>query len=242
MKGQVVFAVLVAATLTFFAALLEGHYVNRWGVPAELSQAAISLQHLPKKIGSWDYLQDGGDLPEEVTRELGLRGFLSRTYVNSNTRNSITLLLMAGESGRLVRHPPDVCYVSRGDQPIGDPTAIAIEGTVPPSDFRVLEYRRGDSPVDDRFLVAYSLGVNGKWSIPRYPRITYGSAPMLFKVQILLPLNRSLDRKQGTAEILDFANAFCGEFQKEFASIPGTSRAVKPTSSTDKSESTADGG
>ncbi len=214
MRWRLALACAAAAALTIAPAILEGRYANRWGDPPNLAAAAEQLKEFPREFGAWKYVGDGDPVSEAVCRELGLAGYVSRSYAHRENGSVMSLLLMVGQSGPLIRHPPYICYANRANEQLGDMTAFQVETTKPASQFNLLEYRRPQSLTNDRFLVAYSMAAGSTWSAPRMPRVAFGGAPKLYKVQLLTLLDPSQDREKGAALLRSFADDFCAAFQQ----------------------------
>jgi hypothetical protein len=213
MSKRLILALIAVAALTIVPALIEGHYVNRWGTPPDLAGASERVGGFPREFGSWTYVEDGDPLHPEVCRELGIEGYMTRAYKNRNNGAIVRVLLMVGQSGPLLRHPPYVCYANMANEQIGDMTKLRMTTTTPPGEFNLLEYKRARTVTNDRFLVAYGLATDAIWKVPAMPRIEFGAAPLLYKVQILTGLDPSQSREVGTALLQQFANDFCAAFQ-----------------------------
>ena len=70
-------------------------------------------------------------------------------------------------------------------------TKLQVSTTNPAGEFNLLEYKRARSVTNDRFLVAYGLATDAIWKVPAMPRIEFGAAPLLYKVQLLTALDPS---------------------------------------------------
>lgn len=208
------FACVLAVGLTIAPAIVEGIYNNRWGTPPDMVAAANQLQQLPRQMGPWTSARDGEPITETISTELGLAGYVSREYVNRENGARVSLLLMVGESGPLLRHPPYICYANRANQQVGEMTKLRIESTKPASEFNLLAYRRPQSLTNDRFLVAYSMATGSVWSAPQMPRLKFGGALLLYKVQLLTLLDPSQETDKGAAILEKFAADFCSSFQQ----------------------------
>ena len=230
MIGRIVLASIVAATLTIAPALIEGHYLNRWGTPVDLTAAAKQVEAFPRELGAWTFANEGEKLPEIVCKELGLAGYVTRSYSHRETGAMANVLLMVGQPGPLVRHPPDICYANRANEQVGDADNLPVAATTPPSEFKLLEYKRPQSVTNDRFLVAYGMSKGDSWHVPNMPRLEFGAAPLLYKVQLLVALDPSQSREQGQELIQQFAGEFCRAFQEHFITAPPTSSGDEPSS------------
>jgi hypothetical protein len=209
-----IMACVAAAALTVAPAIVEGIYSNRWGNPPDMAAAAEQLKNFPREFGSWRYLEDGEPVSDMVSNALALSGYVSRTYVNRDDGSTVMLLLMVGQSGPLLRHPPYICYANRANEQVGEMTKLPVDTTDPPSEFNLLVYRRPQTLTNDRFLVAYSMTTDTIWSAPQMPRLEFGGAPLLYKVQLLTLLDPSQETEKGSAELQKFAADFCTVFQK----------------------------
>jgi hypothetical protein len=214
MVARITLAFIVAVVLTVIPAILQGNFENRWGDPADLTAAAKRVEELPRDFGDWKLTSEGEPLLEVVYAELGLSGYVSRTYTHKQTGATVSLLLMAGKSGPLIRHPPNICYANRANEQVGEMTKMQVDVTEPTSEFNLLEYKRLRSLTDDRFLVAYAMATGPTWLAPSVPRIEFGGAPVLYKVQMLVVLNPSQTREFGVEIVKQFAADFCTAFQE----------------------------
>ena len=221
MRGRLALACAAAAALTIAPAILEGLYANRWGNPPDFAAAADQLKGFPQEFGAWKFVSDGDPVSEYVARELGLAGYISRSYAHRENGSVVSLLLMVGQSGPLLRHPPNVCYANRANEQVGEMTTFHVETTKPASQFNLLEYRRPQSLTNDRFLVAYSMAASPTWSAPRMPRVEFGGAKKLYKVQLLTLLDPSQDHEKGAAILQGFAADFCAAFQLQLQADGG---------------------
>jgi len=112
-QTKISLSVLLLTVLTVVPAILHGQLSNRWGEMADLTRAAERLQEFPAKIGQWIRSGEGKRLRDAIARELGFAGYIHRKYANLDSGDEVTLLLMVGRPGPLVRHPPEICYSSQ---------------------------------------------------------------------------------------------------------------------------------
>jgi hypothetical protein len=183
-KRTVAAMVVGLVLLTVLPAIVQGVVTGRWRGAANISDAAARLEAFPSQFGDW---QQQGDekVPEEALRELQCAGYFSRHYVNQRLGRDVTVILMVGPAGPLIRHPPEICYGNRANQLLGKPVEIDLQTSDNVKHrFRLLNY---DNPraASGQFSVCYGWSEDGAWNVPAYPRVEYGSAPMLFKMQVL---------------------------------------------------------
>ena len=173
MIWRLTIACTLATVLTIAPAIVEGIYNNRWGTVPDMSAAAEQLKQFPKQFGHWTLAQEGEPVSDTVSAELSLAGYVSRDYVNRENGAHASLLLMVGESGPLLRHPPNICYANRANEQVGEITKLQVKSTNPTSDFNLLVYKRPHALTNDRFLVAYSMPVGPEWSAPYTWRVKF---------------------------------------------------------------------
>jgi hypothetical protein len=214
MIARLALAFAAVSALTIVPAIIEGQYTNRWSTPNDLTAAAKKLDQLPRDLPSWKFSQEGEPLSEDVCRGLGIANYLSRDYTNRETGAIVRVLLMVGQSGPLVRHPPYICYANMANEQIGPMTKFKVDATNPAGEFNLLEYKRARSVANDRFLVAYAMASSPIWKVPDSPRIEFGAAPLLYKIQMLTPLDPTQARETGEAILKRFADEFSTAFQK----------------------------
>ncbi|MGE3638843.1 MAG: exosortase-associated EpsI family protein [Pirellulales bacterium] len=213
LMGPAVLSLVSIAVLTIWPAIHQGKFTNRWQIPAKLAAAAAALENFPNQIGSWEAAEPGDRLSEGVMKELGLAGYVSRYYRRRGSDDFVLLLLMVGQPGPLVRHPPDICFANQANNLLGE-SKINIDGSNEDlheaSSFRVLRYQH-DSKLRNPFRVAYAFTIDGNWSVPKMPRITYGGASVLYKVHVQAvdpPFVESSDKLPLDEFIKQFVPAF----------------------------------
>ncbi len=179
-------AMLVAAVvLTAAPAVVHGVWSRRWLDPADMTAAANSVEDFPRQFGDWKQHGDDEKMPEEALRELQCAGYIDRHYVNQKQGTEVTVLLMVGASGPLVRHPPEICYGNQANKLVQDPRDVHV-GTADAQHhtFRFLRYTNTSAAAGE-FSVCYGWSADGTWEVPEYPRVRFGTAPLLYKIQVL---------------------------------------------------------
>ena len=177
---------LAAISLTVGPALIQGQYTNRWRTPPNLAAAGVRLHQLPRVFGDWQNSEDERPLSDAVCQELGLTEHFHRQYMHRSTGETVHVLLMVGPPGRLVRHPPDVCYANRANEQIGEIESMRVDAIAEEHQFKLLEFRRTAQPVKSKFQVAYAFNHGEEtWNAPDSPRMAYGAASVLYKLQVL---------------------------------------------------------
>jgi hypothetical protein len=183
---------LALVLLTIAPAIWHGQILRRWGIHDELAYHATTIEELPTQLGAWRLVAKGDPVEPHVREQLKLQGYLHRVYEHAETRQRVSLLLMVGTAGPLVRHPPEICYGSQANR-LESSTLLEVEQEGHASRFRLLEFS-SRSPVPQDFLIAYAFGSEGQWDNPSSPRLAYAGKPMLYKVQVLTDATRERDR------------------------------------------------
>lgn len=212
MKSRLIVAALLIVLLTVVPALIAGQYGKRWGASDDDQAVASQLLKFPTEFGVWRMVAEGEPLSDTVKEELGVASYVSRQYENRENGATVTLLLMVGQSGPLLRHPPNICYANRANRQVGETTTVKTTTAKPESEFTAIEYERPDSVTSDRFVVAYGMTTGTNWAVPKYPRIEFGAAPYLYKVQILAPLKQQQSTNSKVETLEKFANDFSSAF------------------------------
>lgn len=181
------FAAMAAALviLTAAPAVVHGIWTGRWRGAADMTAAADMLASFPRHFGDWSQEADEEQMPEEAVRELQCAGYFNRHYVNQKLGRDVTVLLMVGPSGPLVRHPPEICYGNQANRLVHEPVSVSL--ATPDSrehSLRSLSYKSPGS-ASGEFSVCYGWSDDGTWSVPDYPRLRFGGAPLLYKIQVL---------------------------------------------------------
>jgi hypothetical protein len=213
MTGRILLAVTAIVALTVIPALIEGKYLNRWNTSSDLTEAANHLDRLPRDLPTWKFSQEGDPLSDEICRGLHIANYLTRVYTNRDNGATVRVLLMVGQSGPLIQHPPYICYANLANEQLGPMTKFQVN-TAPAGEFNLLEYKRARSVTNDRFLVAYSMASDAVWKVPDLPRLEFGAAPLLYKIQLLTALDPLQSREAGAAILRQFADEFSAAFQK----------------------------
>ena len=210
-------ALLLALLLTIAPALLSGNYVQRWGLTPELAESANLLPDFPQSFGSWRCVSEDSPCSDAVCRELGLANNFRRSYRNDDSGQVVQLLLMVGQPGRLVRHPPDICLASRANRFLEEQiTDIAVDGQQ--HRFGLILYEYIASVTREQFAAAYGHCDDAIWDLPTVPRLRYGASPQLFKVlavTVVNPQDRGWKASLVDPFLSDFVRAFREHQQHE---------------------------
>ena len=216
-------AIVIVILLTALPAIQQGRLMNRWGEPPNLGAAGSRLHEFPRQMGHWRSGPDQKPLSQPVCEELGLVEHFRRQYAHDKTGEQIEVLLMVGTPGKLVRHPPDVCYANRANQQLGDTVPLEFASKSTTQQFKVLHFKRAKLPMESDFLVAYAFTTgSGAWLAPTSPRMEFGAEPLLYKLQVLSESTGQAGMKQLEEFLTDFVDAFPSVLVSESKEASGT--------------------
>ena len=128
-RGRTTVAVMLVGLvlLTAVPAIVQGVLTRRWHGAADLAGGAKRLVDFPTQFGDWQQQGEEDPVPEDAIRELQCAGCFNRHYVNQRLGRDVTVIVMVGPAGPLIRHPPEICYGNRANQLLSK----AIRGNYP---------------------------------------------------------------------------------------------------------------
>jgi hypothetical protein len=226
----IILGVLALVGLTLAEARMSGRFQ---GSNMTEEEFAALLKNVPETIGDWH----GVNLPveEQVRKTAGARGYVSRSYKNDLTGEVVTVWLIVGHSKDVMRHTPDVCYVSSGF------TARAPENSLQSFVFNgkdLGEFYTNTFIKEDmtgRQLVRvfwswYKPADDGtvEWKAPKIVRMEFGNTPALYKLYFT---NNMLNYRETTEESASM------KFAKEF--LPVVDKALSSAQQTPASDAPA---
>lgn len=194
--------------LTLASGVAAGRLDNRWGRPADLLAAGKRLGKTPERFGDW-VLEHSQSLDQNAAELLQASGSTLRNYRNQRTGEAVTMALIVGPAGPMSVHNPEVCYSSRDFKTISPAKRFHIVGAVE-AEFWGMTLERTDLD-GGKLSVAYAWNDGNGWAAPQQPRIQFGGAPLLYKLQIAAPLsgNERLENSDTCRTFLrDFLPAF----------------------------------
>ena len=168
------------------AAVAHGYRTDRWGVSANLEEAARRLQTLPLTLGDWEGEVSG--LDERQAQMTQATGILVHRYTHRRDRTQASVMILCGRPGPIGVHPPEACYGGAGYIP--GPNRIhelSGGGTLWVSDFT----KGGPTPETLRIYWGWSDG--GNWLASDSPRFDYFHSKVLYKLYVIQPVFPSSD-------------------------------------------------
>jgi hypothetical protein len=176
--------ILLGALLTIAGAIFNGTYLGRWSSPFEFGPLVDRVNNLPNQLGSWQFVQAGEELRPEVIDELQVRGYASRFYKHPVDDRIAQVLIMLGNTGPMLTHPPEICYTRSGKVLQETPKQIDIpDGGA----LKTLQFG-STNPAEPNFTVMYGFYDGSRWIVPA-GRVTdrwrWGGLPYLYKLQVV---------------------------------------------------------
>ena len=163
---------------------LHGRLVNRWGNAELLEAAAAKLdQPLPERLGAWRLVETPAIEPGalEILQSVG---HLQGVYSNDQTGESLAIQVVAGPSGPMSAHTPEICYAGQEYKIAGERTMTTVvdrngkQHSLWQLHALAQHIRRPD------LQVLYGWSDGGTWDATNGPRIAFGGLPVLYKIQL----------------------------------------------------------
>jgi hypothetical protein len=150
----------------------------------QLQAANDGLRNLPTTIGPWRSIP-GEALSEAALRILQCRAHASLSFINDETGERVSLILMAGAAGPMVAHTPESCYESGSFEMVEAARTESISSAGGRTDtFERVTFRpKSGGPALQRIYHAWCRS-RGRWEAPRNPRLSLGGEAMLYKLQL----------------------------------------------------------
>jgi hypothetical protein len=183
-------AYLAAFTIVLGTGLVHGVWTRRWAEDQYLEQVSARVRGLPLDAGDW-HAQELEVEPGKLARA-EVAGYLFRRYTNRSTGQSINLILLWGRFGPLAVHTPDVCFGGAGFETLDPATAMTVpsDGSMPATLWTAL-FERKTGPLSQFVRAFWGWNAGSGWQAPRYPRLVFRGAPVLFKLYVVRDLARA---------------------------------------------------
>ena len=182
---------IVALVIIVGSGYVHGVTSFRWTAERELKVSEDKLAKVPLEIESgvdaagnkvyWKGLES--KLDERQMKIGQIRASVSRRYTNSQTGQSVTILLLSGRPGPLSVHTPEVCYAGSGYKMQSDrkQETITYEGSQ--ANFWSIRVAKEDPLQPGELNIVYGWFANGKWSAPENDaRFSFAEFPVLYKL------------------------------------------------------------
>jgi hypothetical protein len=198
------FACTILCAATAGSGFVHGRMSSRWGTSDSLVQAAERLKEpLPARLGPWR-LVDAPELDERARRVLQAAGSLQAVYTNDQTSDTMVATIVAGPSGPISAHIPEICYagsdyLTQGER---EETKLDVEGQSH-SFWKI--HALSQHANRPNLVVFYAWSAGEGWRSPAGPRFAFAGLPVLYKLQ-LATVPRDERRGQTSDAFTDFAS------------------------------------
>lgn len=150
--------------------------------------APFPLKDIPSVLGTWRALEGAETvLDPDIARIAGSSDHILRTYVDDETGERASVLVLYGLAQLVWGHTPEVCYPASGFRPMIAPrdVPIALDDDQTSVPFREALYGKSRGGSTSFHEVYYSFRNAGEWRTEmgsRWKR--FRSNPDMFKIQI----------------------------------------------------------
>jgi hypothetical protein len=202
--------------LTLMSGVIHGRMSGRWGPSRALADAGAELESIPRDFGSWR-LQSSEELPDNIKDMLECTGYILRTYADPHTGQRVDVTVLAGPSGPMSVHIPEICFTSQNHTTLEPRKHVSVrDSTGAESEFWMLNFRSRD--LEPKTLrVYYGWTTDGRWTAPTSPRFTFATSPHLYKIQLAAYLPPGQAAKSDDP---------CRKFLHDF--VPVVKRCMRP--------------
>lgn len=171
-----------------------------------LTVAGEAVDKLPESIGAWRAVESP-DLPESALAMLQCRAHKSRVYVNDETGERVSMILLVGVPGPLVAHTPEICYGSSAFEIIGGTEPEVVRGTGDQADTLNRVRFQSKTLGGENQQVYYGWRPPaGRWKAPKNPRLDLTGWPLLYKIQLATVDGASSENRADRAEPKESVN------------------------------------
>jgi hypothetical protein len=105
-------------------------------------------------------------------------------YVNDDTGERVSMILLVGQAGPLVAHTPEVCYSSANYSIVASDRPEIISSDRGRGTFARVILRSNSTAGEGQRVYYGWRPPRGEWQAPESPRMTLGGSPMLYKLQL----------------------------------------------------------
>jgi hypothetical protein len=124
--------------------------------------------------------------PDDV-RQARLAGSLWRSYKNTLTGETVSVVLVCGRPGPVSVHTPEVCYAGTGYQQVSQAVRSEFRppSPAPTAQLWTARFAKLSAPVPEQLQIYWSWNAVGTWEAPDNPRLVFARFPVLYKLYVL---------------------------------------------------------
>jgi hypothetical protein len=145
------------------------------------------LSEIPTDLGTWHATGAEAHLDPETLRLAGSSDHILRSYTDSKSHETVSLLVVYGLAHSVFGHTPELCYPSSGYQAVGKRVdhEFSLPGSATPVQFRSRYFTKTVASVTQSLEVFWSFCHAGAWLPDVGDRWKlFRSSPALFKIQV----------------------------------------------------------
>lgn len=210
--GQIGVCVLAVA-ITVAAAIYQGQLTNRWGKSEGIDGALSLLETLPADYGPW-HLEERTKLSAEEIKILQCAGNVQGRYINNDTGETVLVSTLLGPPGPTSVHRPEICFPAVSFPQETERQRVTFGSGDKQHSAWMVQFRDTKNPAGGIVRVYYAWSDGGPWQAADQPRITFGTRPYLYKVQIIAELPES-----AISEANDAGKSFLSVFMPTFEKL-----------------------
>ena len=153
--------------------------------------APFPLKEISSDLGTWRATGADAHLDPETTRLAGSSDHIIRSYTDSKTGETVSVLVLYGLAYSVFGHSPEICYPSAGFQAVGRPEEhdLYLPDSATSVQYRSAIYSKTIATVTQSYEVVWVFWNAGSWISDLTDRWKiFRTSPGLFKIQIQYPV------------------------------------------------------
>ena len=190
--------VVLAFLIVLGSGVAQGLWSGRWVSARDLEEARQRLERVPERVGDWE-MEEEREVSAKEQQIAGIVGYKSRLYVNRQTGQAVSVLLVCGRPGAIAVHTPDVCFEGAGYRRMDEPARqiFALAERSVPGQFWRARFTRYEAGVPLRLQAYWGWNAGGgAWVAADNPRWEFLGRTVLYK----LYASRVLTGEEGEAD------------------------------------------
>jgi hypothetical protein len=207
---RILFLLVLLAVLagTLGSGWLRGHS----GKEALLEQAGDRLRAgLPPRLGPWRLVKTH-ETPREVAAVLQCVACLHGAYTNDQTGDTVVVALIAGPSGPVSVHTPEICYSAVDYEITGERQRCELSDEQDQSHAMWQLHANSRQAGRPNLRVMYGWSDGRVWQATNGPRFAFAGLPVLYKLQLAGPPGDDASDQQPDP-CHDFLSRFIADLQ-----------------------------
>ena len=182
-------------------------YLREWQfrkIAQETTASPFPLSELPTVLGTWHSIGDA-HLDPETIRLAGSSDHILRSYRDSETKETVSVLVVYGLAVSVFGHSPAVCYPASGYDVVGksEDHDISLTGSATSVRYRSELFSKTVASVTESYEVFWCFWHSGLWLPDVQDRWKlFRTSPALFKIQIQCPVTGISSQRSSVESLL----------------------------------------